>query len=238
MSQIVTFEQVYWYLHACPLRRRRDKVLHVPAFSFVYNAVVTPGILDLYGGKSVEDVLKDTLKRLEDVALAQNDRSVVAHAVTASLAYSALLITQLHDSEILARDLDIVHKGLSGHIDLIRLKKPANLIQAVWVLYESEYPDADYRIKLYQAAQWNARVYELNAGKRPFQLTYFMPLINETLTFPYNPDSKLDVVAELVLMGAFPARPGPECDACNACSMKYNKPPTHKGEYSANRHSW
>jgi len=235
MSKQVVFDQVYWFLYDCPLKRRADLVIEKPPLYLLYREILGPVLLSMFKGSPVENAYDYVLKKLKDASLPQNMTATLVKASTIMLTQSTLMIAQLYSSEIVDEDLVIDHDGLLGEVDLVRLKQ-AKLLQMVWFDYRTEYPSAEERVKLYMAAQWNGRLYELSRGKRPFQLTYFMPMLGEFLTFTYNPEAKLEAVAELIRINATPGVPGPGCDTCSACPMQYTILPTVKGEYDAHRY--
>jgi hypothetical protein len=235
--EYISFDRVYWYLQDCPLKRRSDPVIDEVPMERVYRKALTPGILELYQGVDSFEVTSRTVERIQEQSLAESAAELVAETSTLILAYSAMMLAQIPKGTILDTDMVLNYTGFLGEVDVVRRKEVSNLLQLVWVSYLPEYPDADLRVKLYQLAQWNGRLYELVHGERPFHLTYFLPLLGEFMTFTYNPDSRMELVAELIRMESLPARPGPQCDTCSACSMRYHVD-LEKGDMNAYRFAW
>lgn len=236
-KRAISFDEVYWYLHDCPLRRLTIPVMYKPDHEAVYERYITPAVIRLYKGENSTAVQLDIVKQLNKSSLTNRDAKIIGHALAIMLTYSVVYISSMREADIIAESLKFDHDGLKGSVDLVR-RKESKLYQLIWVDYRPEYPDAEERIKMFQHAQWHARLYELHYKRRPFQLTYFLPALGEHITFAYNPDAGLEVIAELIRLDVTPAKPGPRCDTCSSCAMRYIKTPVLKGGYDVRKYTW
>ena len=218
---MVTFNQAYWYINNCPLRKLDTEVCHESDSSKALHKLVNPILID-YFNKDLLDIRKDILDSLNIKAIKTglNKESIIRRLNQLIINYE-IWKTKHTDTEVLVSNLNTSVGSMDFNIDIARYKPLNSRIQLIWFNYAPILPSLAEDAKLVEKAQWNARGFELSTKERPMQLTYFFPLVGTEYSVLYNIDNGYNVVADLIDKEVFYTKPSKECDICDACPMTW-----------------
>tara|TARA_Y100000034_G_scaffold133967_1_gene201095 strand:+ start:12353 stop:13030 length:678 start_codon:yes stop_codon:yes gene_type:complete len=217
---MASFDQAYWYTNACPLRKLTKRVISKSDIAELLETNIAKSFITIFDQKNIEPT---TI--LKDLKLKSPKRGVRAESLVTLLEQCFINygIWKLKHIEGIIIDKNIIGtiKNLDFQIDIARLKTEGTRIQLIWFNYEVTIPSIDSFIKLVQAAQWNARGFELSTGNLPMQLTYFFPALGIEYSVLYNTYNNYDVIAKLIEDNVYYTKPSSVCDICNECPMTW-----------------
>jgi len=230
----VSFEQIYWYVNSCPLRKIKEPVLaNESKHGIAVRELIHSTLLNLMAcrmdTKTALAYVANTIPKAKPKT--KWDMSERNRIMVADFTYSALWSAGAWKDYrgVKAKDfvevgLNFITHGMKANIDLVRFKRMMDrtYLNLTWVVYAFDLPNAEERGKLFQYIQYNARAYSLVSNTVPTQLDIFYPFLNSTLHFIYNPETTYELVAEMILKEAYYAVPSVECNTCRMCPMQWD----------------
>ena len=224
---MVTFNQAYWYTHACPLRRIDKTVCPETEGATALRNIVHNSIID-YFDKDILDIKTDIIDKLniKSIKTGLNKEAIIKRVNQLLINYE-IWKTKHKDTEILAKNVNTSIKNMEFSVDIARYKPLNSRIQLIWFRYDSIVPSLSEFARLVEQSQWNARGFQLFSGEKPMQLTYFFPVLGTEYSVLYNLENGYNIISDLIEKEVFFTKPSIECDICDACPMTWSG---YKGE--------
>lgn len=231
----VTFEQVFWYTNACPLRKVREPVLKEESERCKeVRSLVHTSLLNMMAGRLnarsalvyLANITSPSSSSGEDLVGPSGRTMTVSNLSHAAVwaADSWHRYRGVKPDDFVEIEKEFITYGMKAYVDLARFKRThkKTYLNLTWVRYNMDAPTKKERGRLFQWVQYNGRAYHLATGAMPTQLDIYYPFLNYTFHFLYNPETSYEEVAALILKDVYYAIPSPICNVCNMCPMEWD----------------
>lgn len=229
----VTFDQVFWYTNACPLRQVNEPALIEESQRCKrVRELVHGSLLALMAGRiTTEEAMGNLVNVISQNKPTHSRFTGGDNLIITDLVYSALWAAStwnkyrgVKPDDVIDMDKSFTARDMDAHVDMVRFKRAGEVsyLNLTWINYNMDMPNSEERGRLFQYVQYHARAYELVTDTRPTQLDIFFPFLNHTFYFVYNPETSYEIVAGLIADEQFYAIPSPECNICQMCPMEWD----------------
>lgn len=218
---MANFTEAYNFLYNCPLRELETNPLSKSPIGEWFEANTYDIFVGLFKGLSYDEAYIQFNSKIAEIESGskgiQDKKSKITLFLQGLVATKLYVMTKLHTPVEVIGKIESLEFHMDGEVHMSREKQNLTL-ELIWFSFEPLLPSDKSRNILSAYVNWNARLYEVKYGKRPYQLSIYYPLLSEVISYIYNPDNGFDVVAKLIAYGALFTRPDHSyCLECRKC---------------------